>query len=119
MEEITTYRNAVNGDALKNYFGYFDLSRFVSVTANDMFLAGLLYKYLDHDAIGKLQVIYSEFSPAWEEMLNKQVIQNKMKANDLSEWPRMKSDVVSDVNFWEKKFKEHKLTLEETLKKFA
>lgn len=119
LEEITTYRNSVNGDALNNYFGYFDLSRFVSVTANDMFLAGLLYKYLDHDAIGKLQVIYSEFSPAWEEMLNKQVIQNKMKANDLSAWPRMKSEVVSNVNFWEKKFKEHKLTLEETLKKFA
>lgn len=119
LEEITTYRNAVNGDALNNYFGYFDLSRFVSVTANDMFWSGLLYKYLDHDTIGKLQVIYSEFSPAWEDILNKQVNQNKMKAKDLSAWPLVKSEVVSDVNFWEKKFKEHKATLEETLRKFA
>ncbi|HUU41155.1 MAG TPA: hypothetical protein VMW42_09450, partial [Desulfatiglandales bacterium] len=103
LEEITTYRNALNGDALNNYFGYFDLSRFVSVTANDMFWSGLLYKYLDHDTIGKLQVIYSEFSLAWEDILNKQVNQNKMKANDLSAWPRVKSEVVSDVNFWEKK----------------
>jgi len=30
LEENTKYRNAVNGDALNNYFGYFDLSRFVS-----------------------------------------------------------------------------------------
>lgn len=28
LEEITRYRNAVNGDALHTYFGYFDLSRF-------------------------------------------------------------------------------------------
>lgn len=119
LEEITTYRNAVNGDALNNYFGYFDLSRFVSVTANNMFWSGLLYKYLDHDAIGKLQVIYSEFSPAWEDILNKQVTQNKMKSTDLSVWPRLKGEVVSNVNYWEKKFKEHKATLEETLRKFA
>lgn len=118
LEEITAYRNAVNGDALKNYFGYFDLSRFVSVTANDMFGSGLLYKYLDHDTIGKLQVVYSEFSPAWEDILNKQVAQNKTKSTDLSIWPQVKGEVVFDVNFWEKKFKEHKVTLEETLKKF-
>lgn len=119
LEEITKYRNAVNGDALNNYFGYFDLSRFVSVTANDMFRSGLLYKYLDHDAIGKLQVIYSEFSPAWEGLLNKQVTQNKEKAADSSIWPRLKVGVVVNVDFWEKKFKEHKKTLEDILKKFA
>ena len=119
MEEITNYRNAVNGDALNNYFGYFDLSRFVSVTANDMFWSGLLYKYLDHDAIGKLQVIYSEFSLAWEELLNKQVTQNQGKAADLSTWTSLKGNVVANVDFWEKKFKEHKKTLEDILKKFA
>lgn len=119
LEEINKYRNAVNGDVLNNYFGYFDLSRFVSVTANNMFLSGLLYKYLDYDAIGKLQVIYSEFSPAWEDLINKQVTQNKGKAVDLSTWPRFKGEVVANVDFWEKKFKEHKTTLEGILKKFA
>jgi hypothetical protein len=118
LEEITSYRNAVNGDALNNYFGYFDLGRFVSITANDMFLTGLLYEYLDHDSIGKLQIIYSEFSPAWEDILYKQIMHNKMKATDISNWPRLKSEVVSDVDYWEKKFKEHRATLQETLKKF-
>ena len=119
LEEITKYRNAVNGDALNNYFGYFDLSRFVSVTANNMFQSGLLYKYLDHDAIGKLQVIYSEFSLVGEGFLNKQITQNKGKAADSSAWPRLKREVVANVDFWEKKFKEHKTTLEDILKKFA
>src|SRR5688572_5714411 len=62
LEEITRYRNAVNGDTLNTYFGYFDLSRFVYPTANAMFLSGLLYKLVDHDAIGKLQAIAAEFS---------------------------------------------------------
>lgn len=119
LEEFTTYRNAVNGDALYNYFGYFDLSRFVSVTANDMFRSGLLYKYLDHDAIGKLQVIYSEFSPGWEDVLNKQITHYKGVAADLSNWQRLKGSVVANLNFWENKFKEHKKTLEDILKKFA
>lgn len=118
LEEITKYRNAVNGDALTNYFGYFDLSRFVYPTANDMFLSGLLYKYLDYDAIGKLQVIASEFSSGWETMLNQQVMQNKAKAADLSAWPHLKGEVVSNINFWEKKFKDHRHTLEDILKKF-
>lgn len=120
LEEINEYRNAVNGDALNNYSGYFDLSRFVTVTASNMFLSGLLYKYLDHDAIGKLQVIYSEFSLAWENILNNQVTQNKTKAaGDMTAWPQHKSKVVADVNFWENKFKEHKKTLEDILKKLA
>lgn len=120
LEEIGTYRNAVNGDALNNYFGYFDLSRFVSVTTNDMFSSGLLYKYLDHDDIGKLQVIYSEFSQPWENILNNQVMQNKTKATeDLAAWPRLKAGVVTNVNFWEDKFKEHKKTLQDILKKLA
>lgn len=109
LEEITAYRNAVNGDALDIYAGYFDLSRIVYVTANDMFLTGLLYKYLDHDDIGKLQVIFSEFSLYGENYLNNQIAQNKANFN--------KPKAVQDVNFWEKKFKDHKKTLEEIQKK--
>ena len=118
LEEVVKYRNAVNGDALDTYFGYFDLSRFITITANDMFFSGLLYKLLDHDAIGKLQVIYSEFSLPWENMLNAQITQNKNTAKDVDNWPKFKSKVVVDVNFWENKFKEHKKTLENILTKF-
>jgi len=41
------------------------------------------------------------------------------KAADLSVWPRLKGDVVANIDFWEKKFKEHKKTLGDVVTKFA
>jgi hypothetical protein len=117
LEEITKYRNAVNGDNLVNYFGYFDLSRFISVTANNLFQMGLLYKYLDRDSIGKLQIIYSEFSLSGENYLNNQIIQNKTKAANQIIQLHVKRDVITTIDFWEDKFKEHKKTLESVLEK--
>ena len=105
LDEITRYRNAVNGETLDTYAGYFDLSRIICVTANDMFLSGLLYKYLSHDDIGKLQVIFSEFSINGENYINNQISQNKANFD--------KKKAVMDVDFWEKKFKEHKQTLQD------
>ena len=120
LEEINKYRNAVNGDSLGNYFGYFNLSRFVTNTANDMFFKGLLYKYLDYNDIGKLQVIYSEFTLQGENFLNNQIKQNQNQAlQQPMSWPTLKSKVVFEVNFWDSKFQEHKKTLEDILKKLA
>src|SRR5271157_4207419 len=36
LEELKLYRNAVNGESLHTCFGYFDMSRIVSVTAYAM-----------------------------------------------------------------------------------
>jgi hypothetical protein len=119
-EELNKYRNAVNGDTFDSYFGYFNLSRFVTVTANEMFQTGLLYKYLDHDAIEKLQIISTEFSVAWEELLNKEIAQNRDKAiQEPTSWTTMKKQITSKVNFWDNKFKEHKKALEDILNKLA
>ena len=109
LEEITKYRNAVNGDNLTEYFGYFDLSRVISVTANSMFLDGSLYNLLDHEDIGKLQVFFSEFSLNGENYMNNQLIQHRNNFD--------KKKAVNDVNFWEEKFKSSKKTIEEVLKK--
>lgn len=109
LDELTKYRNAVNGDSLAMYFGYFDLSRVVSVIANDMFLSGLLYKYLTHEDIGKVQVIFSEFSLSGENYINNQITQSKAQFD--------KQKAVGDVDFWEKKFKDHRKTLQEILSK--
>lgn len=111
LEEITEYRNAVNGETLNTYYGYFDLSKFVYVTANVMFITGLLYKYLSYDDIGKLQAIVTELSINTENYLNNQIVQNKANFN--------KPKAVQDVNFWEKKFKDHKRTLQEIVKKLT
>lgn len=120
LEEIKRYRDAVNGDSLHTYFGYFDLSRIVSVTANAMFQSGLLYKKLSHDQIGKLQVIFSEFSVHGEQYLGNQLTQTRQlleqcrSSGDMATWSsHFKPDAVANVNFWERKFQEHKRSLEE------
>ena len=111
LEELGKYRNAVNGDSVQTYAGYFDLSRAVYPTANEMFQSGLLYKYLKHDEIGKLQVIFTEFSTYWENSLNQQIMDNKANPN--------KQQAVFNIDFWEKKFKEHKATFSDLVRKLA
>lgn len=111
LAEMVAYRNAVNANSMQTYLGYFDLSRFVYVTANAMFLAGLLYKYLSDDDIGKLQAITSEFSAYGENYLNNQIAQNRLSF--------VQAKAAQDVNFWERKFKEHRATLEQILKKIG
>lgn len=120
LEELARWRNAVNGDSLHAYFGYFDLSRLLSVTANAMFQSGLLYKKLSHDQIGKLQVIFSEFSLNGEQYINNQITQTrqafeKCRADgSMDSWSsRLKPEAVSTINFWEKKFQDHRLTFNE------
>lgn len=122
IEELGRWRNAVNGDSPHTYFGYFDLSRLLSVTANAMYQSGLLYSKLSHDHIGKLQIILSEFSLHGEQYLNNQMVQSRQAFEKcrtegrLNEWSaRLKPDAVSVVNFWERKFQEHRRSLEEIM----
>lgn len=111
LDELAKYRNAVNANALQAYFGYFDLSRFVYVTANQLFISGLLYKYLGRDDIGKLQVITREFSVYGENYLNNQIAQNRANF--------VQAKAAQDVDFWERKFKEHRAALQGILSKLA
>lgn len=111
LDEVTAYRNAINGDAIDTYFGFFDFSRAVLVTLNDMFVTGQLYKFLDHDQIGKLQLLFSDFSPFSENYFNNQITQNKRNFS--------KSKAVQEVNFLETKLKEHRKTLSEIVKKLS
>lgn len=111
LGEIVKYRNAANSDTLAEYAGYFDLSRAVFNTTASMFATGELYQHVDYDEIGKLQTIQSEFSVFWENHLNSQIARNKTNFN--------RGRVALEIDFWEQKFKEHKQTLQEILKKLA
>jgi hypothetical protein len=120
IEELGRWRNAVNGDSLHTYFGYFDLNRLLSVTANAMYQSGLLYSKLSHDHIGKLQIIFSEFSLHGEQYINNQITQGRQALEkcrtdgELKAWSsRLKPEAVGTVNFWEKKFQEHRRALDE------
>ena len=120
LSEISNYRNAIIYDNLHLYFAYFDLARVISVTANSLYSTGKLYKYLDNEDIGKLQIIFSDFSYNGEDYMSRQMHQNKtnfLSGNtpDLKE--KYKTDALKDVAFWEDKFKEHKDTLQKILAK--
>lgn len=116
LEESARYRDALNGDSLQNYFGYFDFSRLISVTTNSLQQSGLLYKRLDHESIGRLQVIFSEFSVQGERYINNQIDQNKtlfLQAVKDGNWINSKPIVKQNVDYWEKKFQDHKATLQQ------
>jgi hypothetical protein len=79
--ELGKFRNAVNANNLATYFGYFDVSRFLTVTANNLLNAGLLYKHLTYSEVGELQAASSELSLYGENYMNNQILQLKTQYN--------------------------------------
>ena len=120
LDDLTRYRNAINGDALHTFFGYFDLSKVVYATANAMFLSGTLYKKLSLAQIGELQVLFATFSLAGEQVMNNQMTKAKQafeqcrSSNDMERWTtELKPEAVGDLDHWEVTFKEHRTTLDQ------
>lgn len=117
LNEITNWRNAVNGDSLHLYFGYFDFSKALWVTGNNMLQSGFLYKHLSHEQIGTLQNISGELSIYGEQLMNQTVQKGKnlfnvgtAAGNPL--WhSQYKAQVVQDINFWQNKLTEHRASL--------
>jgi hypothetical protein len=118
LEELARCRNAVNGDSLHAYFGYFDLSKSVSITASEMLQSGLLYKKLSHEQIGQLQVVFSDLSFKGEQFMNAWLDQIKQEfarcktENQIDQWSNCyKPEAVRYVDYWEGKFRSHQRTL--------
>ena len=112
LEEIQAYRNAVNSETLFQYFGYFDYSKFVTVTADKMFVSGLLYQYLSHEDIGSLQEIFTYFSNSGEQYINNQIVNSKSSFD--------KTAATNNVNYHEKQLKTYKeklVTISDNLRK--
>ena len=91
------------------------------ITIDNAFAKGLLYKHLDHDIIGKLQVIFSEFTIFMENHLNNQTEQNKLLLSTNIEeggavWKKNKTKIVEDIQFWEDQFKKSKKVVKDCIK---
>jgi hypothetical protein len=120
LEELGCYRDAVNGDSLHTYFGYFNLGSILMVTTSAMLQSGLLYKILSHEQIGQLQAIFSEFSTPTEQYMYNQMNQTRSfleicRSNDqFGDWTKLgKPAAFNNILFWESKFRNHKKNLEE------
>ena len=106
---VIDWRNAVNANAPARIVQYFDLSRMVFISANDMWASGLLYAYLDHDDMGTLQTLAGDFTLNTENYLNNQITQQQLQFNQ--------QQPVAQIDFWENKFKAHRKTLQAILAK--
>ena len=120
LEELARYRNAVNGDNLHNWFGYFDLGKTVSATASAMLTSGLLYNTLVHQHVEALQVVFWELSPAGEKHMNEQFRARREAFNQLRRaknsllWLNTaKPEAAQLADYWEDRLRGHRATLEE------
>jgi hypothetical protein len=112
IEELQKYRDALNADNLKNYFGYFSLSKVIVSTLNQMVFKGSIYKHLGHEEISWLQNFVVEFSPGTESFINSQVGNNKEKFHTiLGINPDVKAKVDSEIKWWKEKFVKTKTEL--------
>lgn len=120
LTEISRYRNAVNGDSLHAWYGYFDLGKTVSSTVTTMFNSGLLYKILSYEHIEELQQVYWDLSPAGEKYINDQLkdvrdVFNRLRQDkNVVVWSTIaKPEAVRLADFWEDKLSGHRATLDE------
>lgn len=109
LEDLNNYRNENNADNINNYFGYFPLSKVILTTARQMFNSGLIYKFLNHDFVEKLQNFSIDFSLGTENFMNNQIKYNQSNYN----LPNIKVIANNQITFWERKFKENKQNFEE------
>lgn len=109
LEEMNRYKDAVNGDYVQRYFGYFDLSKILNNIAYNMLGTGLLYKYLKHDDVELLLNFLYEFSLNGQNYINNRItwIKSNISKEDV------KQNALQDILFWENKFRANKKMLQQ------
>src|SRR5437762_6651595 len=71
--EAQRFRNAVNGDVLNTYFGYFGFGRAIFAQANACTINGTLYELFSAEEIRHAQRIVSMLSAANENWVNGEI----------------------------------------------
>jgi hypothetical protein len=105
LAELQNFRNAVNGDALNTYFGYFGFSRAIFAQANACTINGMLYELFSADEIRHAQRIVSLLSAANENWVNGEI---KRRRDTLINTPAQfnKAEAVQFVNFLENQIRD-------------
>ena len=118
LTEVSRYRNAVNGDCLHTWFGYFDLSKTVSTTFGSMLTSGALYDAITYEDIESLQKVYWDLSRTGEHYLNDQLKNMRTRFEQLNiqkvsfVWmTSLKPEAVKIADYWESKLTDHRSEL--------
>ena len=109
---VTEWRTYVGANTPARFLRYFDLSKMVFFTANDMWASGLLYDHLDHEDVGALQDLGGRFNQFYESTINSQAAQHK--TGQVAQ-----GDAIGQIDFWDNQLKGHKDTLETLLRKLS
>jgi len=115
--ELSDYRNAVAGDALKTYYGYFAFTKLIYATLQSMYSDGSLYKLFDKtDDLAKLQKALSNYYGDSEVNFNKKIKENTRMCGT-EKWQEVKPEIIAYIRFWDKSFQEDIDTLKDFLDK--
>ena len=112
-KELQRFRNKVNADDVKNYVGYFWISKIIMTQLAQMFYDRTIYNYLKrHDDISKLQIFSRYFTIEGERVINERVRYYKDHYK-----PTMKKQVSNEMEDYEKILYDSKTNLQSIYKK--
>ena len=116
LTEAQKFRNAVNGDVLNTYFGYFGFGRAIFAQANACTMNGVLYELFSADEIRHAQRLVSTLSVANENWVNGEI---KRRRDTLIATPAQfnKAETVQFVNFLENQIHEIATWIDALMKK--
>ena len=101
------YRNAINGDALETWAEYIDVSKVLKTSLIDSFTSGLIYKYLDNSLAADIQLALTDLSMSMEQVINQKISEQRSNFD--------KKKAIIDLNFLERKLKQHEKAVTEAL----
>jgi hypothetical protein len=110
-EYMRRYRDAVNGETMGSWAEYFDFSRIIKSTIEDMIQTGLIYKKLSRDTtdiVSYLLLFISSYNLGYEYVINQEILNQRQNFN--------KQLATMQITVHEKKLQENKKNLETILK---
>jgi hypothetical protein len=78
--QAAVFRNAINGDSLNKYFGYFTFERGLFSQTTALLNSGKLYKWFSIEDLRKLQLISTKLNVAASSFINQNIVQRRDKA---------------------------------------
>ncbi len=108
LTSLSQYRNAINGDALDTWADYIDVSKILRTSLIESFATGLVYKRLDDSLAADIQLALTDFSIGMEQVINQKISEQRMNFD--------KKKAIIDLNFFEKKLKQHEKSVINALK---
>jgi hypothetical protein len=109
--EAQHFRNAVNGDVLATYFGYFNFERGLFIQASALLNSGLLYKLYKIDDLKKLQIVSTRLQVNTANFINQNITRRREAAKLGHDYN--KQEAVQFVNFVDTQIKETRKLLSE------